>query len=437
MPPTEIRGAQGVVEPKSWPLKTSVLLLVLGTVHYVAKDDLHVDGSGPQALIEITATALAACIAIGAAFFYGAKPRVRAPYVFLIGTLLLAVAFASRSWDPAMSLVRGVLLVLVSTSTVALLGTYGLRPLIRNLLYGYVILVLFGLIASILAPDDYPLMLHDPGQETLRARLHIFKIHPIALADDCVICLITSVVLTGSWVRVCRAVLLACLLLTVARAPMILGLVLYALAQAFTAGTFARGMKRVGVVAIVVLASGAIIAATAMAAGWTDSEELTGMAVRLVDATRDDQTLTGRIPLWATFVSDLSFENFYGYGIAGARYYLRTLNTWASHSHNSLLESVYVSGYLGLLAMLVAVCGAFMSAFLCWRNHTARVVALAGLYVVSAGMMEPSWYDASSIILLTILCSCPWNAPERPHRSSVSPVTFASRIPPTRLQSAN
>jgi hypothetical protein len=413
-----------------------VLLIVLGTVHYVAGDDLHSDSSGPQALIETSSTVLAACIAIGAACFYRARPKIRAPYLFLVGTLVLAVAFAGRSWDPAMSLVRGMLLLLISISTVALLSTYGLRPLIRNLLNGYLIVILFGLVASLFAPDNFPLMLHDPGQEALRARLHIFKVHPIALADDCVICLIASVILAGPWVRVCRAVLLACLLLTVARAPIILGLTLYALAQAFTAGNVLRGMKRVGVVAVVVLASATIIAATAMAAGWTDSEELGAMAVRLVDATRDDQTLTGRTPLWATFISDLSLENFYGYGIAGARYYLRTLNTWASHSHNSLLESIYVSGYLGLLAMLIAVFGALMSAFLNWRSFTARVLALAGFYIASAGMMEPSWYDASSMILLAILCSCPWQALERTPIVSLRR-SSTPQFSPARLQSAN
>ncbi len=88
------------------------------------------------------------------------------------------------------------------------------------------------------------------------------------------------------------------------------------------------------------------------------------MAVRLVDATRDDQTLTGRIPLWATFVSDPPLKISTDMASQAHAYYLRTLNALGEPFSCSLLESVYVSGYLGLLAMLVAVCGALASAFL-------------------------------------------------------------------------
>ncbi len=421
---------------RRWPLRAAVLLIVLGTAHYVARDDLHGDDSTLQPMIEIASTVLAGCVALGASIYYRTGLIVRAPYAFLIGTLIMATAFAVRSWDVRLSLVRGLLLALIVLSTAALLSTYGLRPVVRTLIGAYVVLLLFGLAAGIVAPDNYPLMLHDPGEEELRARLHIFKIHPIALADDCAICLILSVILVGRWARTCRTVLLGCLLLTVARAPIILGLGLYAAAEALTAGGFFKGAKRLGAVAIVVLALMILIAATAVAAGWTDLDELTATTVRLVDATRDNSTLTGRTPLWSTLISDLSLENFYGYGVAGARYYLRTLNTWASHSHNSLLESIYVAGYPGLLAMLVAMSGALASALLNWRSGGARVLAMAGLYVVGAGMMEPSWYDASSMIVLALLCSCPWRAARPVSKFRVS-ASSAPQLSHAGLQSTN
>ena len=396
----------------------------------------HGDDSILQPIIEVSSSPPCRRNCGSRKHYYRVGFVIRTPYAFLISTLIMAVAFAVRSWNVELSLVRGLLLTLLSLATVALLSTYGLRSLVRALVNSYVVLILFGLVAGLVAPDELPLMLHDPGEEALRARLHIFKIHPIALADNCAICLVASVLLSGRWVRACRGVLLACLLLTVARAPIILGLTLYALAQAFTAGDFLKGVRRIGVVAVIVFASAAIIAATAVAVGWTESEQMAAMAIRLFDATRDNQTLTGRTPLWTTLISNLSLENFYGYGVAGARYYLRTLNTWASHSHNSPLESIYVSGYFGLVAMLIAVSGALTSAVLNWRSPTARVLAMAGLYVVGAGMMEPSWYDASSVVLLSIFCSCPWQATERTAKV-LSRRSAATRLSPGRLQSVN
>jgi O-antigen ligase len=107
-------------------------------------------------------------------------------------------------------------------------------------------------------------------------------------------------------------------------------------------------------------------------------------------------------------INDLSMENMYGYGVGGARYYLRTVNPWFSHSHNSALETIYMSGYLGLLGMSAAgICG-LIACLAHWRYASARVLATAGIYVIAAGMMNPSWYDTSSLIVLSILCSCSW-----------------------------
>src|SRR5229473_3113468 len=89
-----------------WPLRISVLLFVIGTVKFVARDAFHADESIVQPIVEIS-------------------------------SVVLAVAFSARSWDPLLSVTRSGLLILISISTVALLRIYGLKRLVSQLLNAY------------------------------------------------------------------------------------------------------------------------------------------------------------------------------------------------------------------------------------------------------------------------------------------------------------
>jgi O-antigen ligase len=119
-------------------------------------------------------------------------------------------------------------------------------------------------------------------------------------------------------------------------------------------------------------------------------------------------TLSGRTTLWSSLIADLSPQNIWGYGVGGARHYLRTVNPWFSHSHNSALETIYMSGYLGLLATVGAVGISLFNCLARWDILNARVFACTASYILAVGMMNPSWYDASSLIMFSMLCSVPW-----------------------------
>lgn len=396
-------------KPNRWPLRISTVLFVFGTAHYVLRDSFHADESIVQPIIEIPSVVVATCLSFGALIYYPVRLALRLPYLLLLGMLLLAVAFSLRSWDPLLSVTRGILLVMISASTVALLQTYGLRPLVRAVLNAYIFLIVVGLIVGLLFPEQFPLMLHDPGQEEVRVRLHLFMIHPVMLADNCAICLLASVLFRGRWIRLCRLIFVTCLLLTVTRTSIILGLPLYVIAEIVFATGLRRGLRpanAIGLLAVVpgIVAIGLLFAYSDW--GWVD--EISSSVMHVMDATENDVTLNGRTPLWSMLLADLSSDNVYGYGVGGDRYYLRTINPWFVHAHNSILETIYTAGYLGAGLIIVALIGALTSCIKLWKFRDARVLLVTLCYVIAAGMMEPSWYATSSLMVLSVVCSGPW-----------------------------
>lgn len=398
--------------PSPWLLRIAVLLLVIGAAKYVQRDAFHEDDSILQPVVEITAVVLATCLALGAAFLRRIRPAFAWPYLLLLLTFLLAIVFSSRSWDPSLSLVRGVLLVMNSISLVALFRIYGLRPLLACVLNSYITLIALGVALAALFPDAFPLFLHDPGEEAVRSRLHLFRIHPIALADDCAICLVMSAMFTGRWMRFARIIFAACLILTVTRASIAFGLPLYLAAELALAGRLRLTTARVMGFLIFIPA----MVGVGLLFAYSDLaivDEIRTSFDHVMDATVNNYTLNGRTSLWTMLIDDLSFGNFYGYGVGGARYYLRTVNPWFGQSHNSLLETVYTAGYAGAALEVAALLGALFRLASRWRTPDARVLAVTLSYVIAAGMMNPSWYETSSIVVISVTCAGLSNARQR------------------------
>jgi hypothetical protein len=358
---------------------------------------------------------LGACLALGAALYYHTRIVLRAPYVPLLLTFALALAFSPRSWDPWLSVTRGALLLMISISTIALLRTYGLRKLLYCVLNAYILLILLGLLVGLAAPEEFPLLVHDSGEEAVRARLHLLKIHPIALADDCAICLLISVAFRGRWIGFCRLILAACLLLTVTRASIILGFPLYIGAELLFEVNLRRGFRPATTIGAIVFLPAIVGAGLIFAfSDWWLVEQIRTSVSHVVDATKDDVTLNGRTALWSILVNNLSGDNFYGYGIDGARYYIRTVNLWAEHSHNSVLETIYASGYVGALLIVSGLVAALAALIGKWKFPEARLLAVTLAYVIAAGMMNPSWYETSSLIAISVACSRPWERAKFP-----------------------
>src|ERR1700680_5041275 len=111
--------------PTLWPLRLAMLLFVLGTAKYVERDDFHADDSVVQSVIEVSSVILGTILAFSSTMRWRTKLFIQPAYLLFLGSLALAVVFSFRSWDPLFSVGKGVLLMMISSSTVALLNRYG------------------------------------------------------------------------------------------------------------------------------------------------------------------------------------------------------------------------------------------------------------------------------------------------------------------------
>jgi len=418
----------GMPPNRLWPLRLATLLFVLGTARYVSRDAFHADESTLQPIVELSSVFVGVCVTLAVAMFYRVKPVFRTGYLLLLLTMILALAFSTRSWNPLLSVTRGALLVMISVSAIWLVRVYGLESFVYSLLESHVILIVFGLIVGLAAADDFPLFLHDPGEEAVRSRLHLFQIHPIKLADDCATCLLLSVLLSGRRIRVFRFIFASCLLLTVTRASIIIGFPLYLLSEVMFAGNQRKGLKPATVLWGLAAVPGIIALGLMFAySDWALIAELRTTVSHVVDATKDNVTLNGRTSLWRMLIADLSLDNIYGYGVGGARYYLRSVNPWFGQSHNSFLETIYSSGYIGALLIVAALLSGLVDCVKHWSNPQARAIAVTLIYLIAAGMMNPSWYEASLLMVLSIACSRSWTFMRPTRRAVLSvPLRYAN-----------
>ncbi|GEM_PF-2224315 len=408
MQPVQFDRSTGIKCRRAGILRASVFLIIFGTAKYVERDSFHQDESVLQSAVEVSFVTLGTCLAIAAAIYHRVVPRVHSAYFLVLLPLCLAVVFSFRSWDPTLSFGRGALLIMISASTVALLRTFGVRPLISSFITAYIILIGLGLLIATIAPNNFPLMLHDPGEEGLRLRLHILKIHPIALADTCATCLIVSAIFRGWWIRCFRVIFATCLILTVTRTSIVFGLPIYVAAEIVSIGWHRARFKPAHVIGVLILIPAMLGIGMIFAfSDWAPIDNFRADFLHVLDATESNSTLNGRTVLWAMLISDLSFENFYGYGVNGARYYLRTVNPWFGHSHNSILESIYIAGYAGA-ALTVFGLGWSFRRLVCERDlPDRRIFALTLCYIFVAGMMNPAWYETSSLIVISVVCAGP------------------------------
>lgn len=404
--PPRSEDARRESPPNVWVLRIVLLLFVLGTAKFVQRDPFHADDTTIQPVIEISSVTLGTCLTLAAALRRRTKVVLKLPAVLLLTTIALAVAFSLRSWDPWLSATRGALTLMIAVSLLSLVRIYGFEKLARCAIGAYFVMIVIGVAVGLALPDDYPLLVYDPGEETLRTRLHLLRIHPINLADDCAVCLLLSVLFRDRVIRILRMIVLTTLLMTVTRASIAIAIPLYIAAELLHSN-FRAGIRRstVIVTSFVLLPAVVAVALVLAFSDWTFVDQMRTAVARIVDATADNSTLNGRTDLWRSVIDDLSPSNIVGYGINGDRYYVRTISLWAEHSHNSVLETILSAGYLGALLIVAALTIAFTRLIRQWQSRPSRVIAAALLYVIVAGMMNPSWFDTSSLIVICAACS--------------------------------
>lgn len=349
-----------------------------------------------QAAIQGSALAVGLAAALLALPFDALHRSIGAADRLMAGFILCSLVFSLRSWNPALSLAHGLCYAAVVFNIRVALEAAGARRVLAMLYQTTCWVVVAGVAASLAAPQTFPLftsLASDPNRE----RLMVFQMHPILTADLMVLNLIVGwfTPLRRRWAG--QTLCAVALLLTASRASVGCG-GLIVVACAFYGARKSirwRGPLRL---LLFLTATSAVVWLAWNPESLTRALFPTADSGALIEATSQDQTLNGRLPLWGQVWANLSARNLLGFGFFGYRKWIFEISGWAGHAHNFVLDAVLIGGYVG---------GAFLVAFVMYallRRRTGQEESIAImtrsilLYAFLIGMMGPTMEEPYMIM---------------------------------------
>ncbi len=355
-----------------------------------------------QATIQGAALALGLAAALLALPFDALQRCVTGPDRLMAGFILCALIFSLRSWNPALSLAHGLCYAAVVFNTRVALEVAGVEEVLATLYQSTCCVVLAGIAASLVAPEAFPLFT-TLASDRSRERLMVFQMHPILTADLMVLNLIVGLFTPLGWrwaplrwrwapLRWRWAGQLLCaaaLLLTASRASVGCGGLIVVGCAFYGARESARwrGPLRL---ALFLTATSAVIWLALNPESLTRALFPTADSGALIEATSQDQTLNGRLPLWGQVLANLSTRNLLGFGFFGYRKWIFEISGWAGHAHNFVLDSILIGGYLGGSFLVAYVVYALLRRRSAEEKTRAIMTRSIVLYAFLIGMMGPT-----------------------------------------------
>jgi O-antigen ligase len=140
----------------------------------------------------------------------------------------------------------------------------------------------------------------------------------------------------------------------------------------------------------------------------------------LADASADVTTVNGRALAWEYVLQNWGEAPFLGHG-PGIWHQLiisQRLPEWAVHAHNQLLNTLFVAGVLGVLALIVAVFATAVSAAQRWQGGLAAGAALLSLQLARSVSEVPfeivfGGFNLFVVLVILALSTCARTADER------------------------
>jgi O-antigen ligase len=381
-----VRPSRGVARAR--------LAVILSTVSCIPFF-IQQDGLGFIQNFDYTQAAIqASALALGLAFALLALPfeklrRSIGPADYLIaGFILCSLLCSGRSWNPALSLAHGLCYAAVVFNVRVALQVAGVRGVLSTLYKSTCLVVVAGVVAAILAPQTFPL-LTTLASDRSRERLMVFQFHPILTADLMVLNLIVGLFIPLRLRWAGQLLCSAALLLTASRASVGCGGLIVLLCAFYGARKSGRWRGPL-LLALFLGAAGAVIWLALNPQSLTRALFPTADSGALMQATSEDQTLNGRLPLWGRVIGSLSAQNLMGFGFYGYRKWIFELSGWAGHAHNFILDAILTGGYFA---------GAFLLAYVAYsllrrRSGPERAWSVMTrclvLYAFLIGMMGPT-----------------------------------------------
>lgn len=348
-----------IVAERLWLVDVAGFLYAVSMHKYAMRDALSAN-TGVQGIIEILGiTGAFVCIFAGA---WGARRRHTTSVACLgFATFgLFALCSSWRSYDPALSFVKGLLLLTVlATGYIAFQAGLG-RRYFRSIYWSYTLLLAIGLMVGVVFPHFYPLFAVDDF--TGRTRLSVFDTFPGTMGEDAALLLLLAPLIHARVGWVSQTFLFLMVLFAGGKTSSALLCVLLFV-------RFVYGIRRWRSWRTVL----AILATVTVAATGMQFFLGSGVQGRLLahsaesiygsGVASDATSLDGRLALWSASLGLLENAQALGYGFDGTRDVMLKVASWSGSSHNGYLELGLSAGVLGFVFFLVGLSSSVRSCF--------------------------------------------------------------------------
>jgi hypothetical protein len=312
---------------------------------------------------------------------------------------LFALGSSWRSFYPALSIVKGVLLlVVIATGYLASQAGSG-RRYIRAIYRSYVLLLAIGLTIGIVFPQVYPLFSID--EYSGRTTMSVFDTFSGVVGEDAALMLLLALVLDRKPNWVVYVFLLIVNVLAGGKTSTALLCILLCIKVVSSVRVW-----RSWSAALLVFATacgGAIGVVPLLRSGSTSQ-----IFARSAESIYGNQVgteahgLDGRLDLWKGTVALLPTVPLFGYGFGGARDLLLKIAIWSGSCHDSYLEMAMSGGLLGFSFFALGICIVFRACLRAPPNVRIGLLSILS-FILILGIIgeifdEPSF--AGFLILL-------------------------------------
>ena len=390
----------GRTEEKSAPHATSkllplaMLLYAISMMKFYIRDPLS-SQKGPQGVIEVllvTGASVALVPALRALRYRLFVPPVAKVFLIFGGLAAISSIF---SYDPILSFVKSLSLLLVCGIAVTASSAFGPARVLRSFFYAVILVLAAGLIYKLASARPWFVIDSYSG----RARLWLFELTPMPLADLCALTLLTSFVLPNRPSIYLQMLPFAVNIATAVRASSLLLILVLVIWAAAIRSTF-----RV----VLIYSFLGFLATATIWAGLQQPHQSLGLG-RIAESLygnqfdRDLSTFSGRTEVWKVAEPLISESLILGYGIDGFRDVLLKQTSWpAGNAHNSLLELLLTGGLPATLVVLFGWAGSARRAWLSGKRLRLRTLGIYG-YMVLFGITAPNVTETQCVGMFLII----------------------------------
>jgi hypothetical protein len=357
-----------------WLVDVAGFLYAISMHKYAMRDALSAN-TGVQGIIEILGiTGAFVCIFAGT---WGAR-RQHTTSVACLGFAtfgLFALCSSWRSYDPALSFVKGLLLLTVlATGYVACQTGLG-RRYFRSIYWSYTLLLAIGLIVGVIFPHVYPLFTADDF--TGRTRLSVFDTFPGTMGEDAALLLLLAPLIQVRVGWLSQTFLFLMVVFAGGKTSSALLCVLLFVRFLYNLRRWRSWRTVVAILATIAVAS----IGMQLLVGYGVQGRLLAHSAESIygsDVASDATSLDGRLALWSASLGLLEDAQALGYGFDGTRDVMLKVASWSGSSHNGFLELGLSAGVLGFVFFLVGLSSSVRACFRSGappRIHKALVIA--------------------------------------------------------------